>query len=294
MKPFDFLLALVVVLIWGVNFPVIEHGLGSLPPLLFTALRFLACLFPFLLFIPRRGIPWSLLLKVGLLIGVVVFGLLFLGMHMGLSAGMSSLVMQSQVLFTLVLAVFTVGERPRSQQVFGTALAFSGMAVIGMNMDSNATMAGFILVLLSGLAWSVVNIILKRAGPVNQVSLMVWSSLFPPLPLLLISLIFEQDHWITLQALDWRGVGAIFYTGILSSVVGWSIWGGLLNRYEAGRVAPLSLLVPLVGMSSSALLLGESFRPYQLLAAGLVLTGLALVLNIRMGKNRPLVMQNQG
>lgn len=272
-------LALVLVAaIWGVNFVVIKFGLANFPPLFFSALRFLFAAVPLVFLVPKPSVPWSIIIGIGLVLGVVKFSLLFVAMDVGLSAGLASLLLQSQAFFTVILAAVILRERPRPVQMLGMLVAFGGMAVIGTTVDTSFTMLGLALVLAAGLAWGCSNLLMKRAGNVDMLPLMIWVSLIPPLPMLALSWMFEGGDRIlaAVESLSWQGAGAVIYISYLTTVLGFGIWGHMIRRFGAGQVAPFSLLVPVFGMSSSALILGESFGPVRIAGALLVVLGLVL------------------
>jgi O-acetylserine/cysteine efflux transporter len=264
--------------IWGVNFVVIDVGLASLPPLLFAGLRFVAAAFPAVLFVRRPAIPWRWFPLIGLPLGVGQFGLLFIGMHMGMPAGLSSLVLQTQALFTALLAAVMLRERPRRTQAAGMAVAFAGIGLIGLSAGRGGTLFAFALCLAAAGMWGLANIGLRTAGPPDAFAFMVWVSLVPPLPLLGLSLIFEgpRADAHALAHVSLGGLGALGYIAYISTLVGFGCWGWLMRRYDAGQVAMYSLLVPPFGMSSAALFLGERITVVDAVAALLVVGGVAL------------------
>lgn len=273
-----FLLALAVVAVWGTNFVVIKLALAHMPPLLFATLRFALAVFPAILFLPRPPVPWGSLAAYGLLIGVGQFGLMFVAMHGHISPGLASLVVQTQVFFTIGMAMVLSGERLARVQVAALALATAGITVIVAHTDGSTTPLGLALMLLAALSWAGGNIVSRRAGAVNMVAYVVWSSLFavPPLALLCIAtegwpaVIAGLTHasWGTWAAAAWQAAG--------NALFGYAAWGWLLGRYPAATITPMALLVPIFGMGSSALLLGEGLPGWKLAAAALVLGGLAL------------------
>ncbi len=280
MRPVHVFSAMLVTLLWGLNFVVIRIGLDHFPPLFLLAIRFTLAALPLVFFLPRPSLPWRLILGLGLVFGVVKFALLFIALDTGLSPGLASLLLQSQAFFTLLLVAFLFREPISRLQITGVAIAFGGITLIGLTIDVGMTSLGLTLVLLSGFAWAVSNLMMKKAGQVDMLALMVWISLVPPIPLFLLSLIFEGTGAM-LQAvrdLNLTGAGAILYITYVGTVFGFTIWGRLIRLYGAGRVAPFSLLVPVFGMTSSAVFLGESFGPLRLLAALLVLAGLVLTI----------------
>ncbi len=280
MKLPHILLAVLVAAVWGFNFVVIKVGIGNFPPLLFSALRFAVAALPLAFFIPWPKVSWRLVAGIGLVLGVVKFSLLFIGMDIGVSAGLASLVLQMQAFFTVLFAWATLGEKPGGMQLAGIAVAFAGIGLIALTVDGEVTLTGLALVVAAAAAWAVSNLMMKRAGQVDMLHLMVHVSLVPPIPLFLLSLMFEgwDADLSAFQNLSPEGVGAVLYIAFAATIFGFAAWGMLIRTYGAGRIAPFSLLVPIFGMSSSALFLGEAFGPLRIAAALLVITGLVLTL----------------
>jgi len=278
MKLSDILLATIVAAIWGFNFVVIHVGINSFPPLMFSALRFILAAFPLILFLPRPDVSWKIILGIGMVLGVIKFGFLFIGMDAGLSAGLASLVLQAQAFFTVILAALIYKEWPTIGQILGIIIAFSGIGLVATTVDANATLVGLVLVLIAAFAWAISNLLMKKAGAVNMLHLMVWVCLVPPIPLIGLSLIFEgwQENMKAFAEIDVTGTGAVLYISYLATILGFAAWGRLIRKYGAGRVAPFSLLVPVFGMVSSAIFLGEQFGPTRIVAGGLVIGGLVL------------------
>ncbi|AWH88597.1 O-acetylserine/cysteine exporter [Limnobaculum parvum] len=278
----DGLLALLVVVVWGFNFVVIKMGLHNMPPLLLAGLRFMLVAFPALLFVARPKIPFRLLLGYGLTISFGQFALLFSAIKFGMPAGLASLVLQSQAFFTLIIAASVFNERLQAKQFAGIALAVIGVLVLveaSLN-GQDVTMLGFMLTLGAAFSWASGNIfnklIMQHEARPAVMSLVVWSALIPVIPFLLASALFEGPG-LMLQSLieiDTITLLSLVYLAFVATIIGYGIWGSLLGRYETWRVAPLSLLVPVVGMTSSALLLGEKLTSLQLLGAFLIMAGL--------------------
>lgn len=278
MKPSHILMLVLVAAAWGFNFVIIKLGLKDLPPILFSALRFSFAAVPLVFFIKKPQVPWRIIIGIGLVLGVVKFSLLFIGMDIGVSAGLASLLLQSQAFFTVILAMLLYGERPRPLQYAGILIAFLGMALIAGTVDQSFTLTGLALVLAAGLAWACSNMLMKKAGQVDMLQLIVWVSLIPPLPLLAISLAFEGPGRAVeaLTNMTWTGAGAVAYIAYIATIFSFAIWGQMIRRYSAAIVAPFSLLVPVFGMTSSALVLGEAFGPLRIFGAGIVVCGLIL------------------
>jgi len=278
LKPQHILILVLVAALWGFNFVVIRLGLQNFPPLLFSALRFLLAALPLAFFIRKPQVPWSLIIGIGLVLGVIKFSLLFIGMDIGLPPGLASLVLQSQAFFTVILAMTFYGERPRPLQLAGMLVAFSGIALIASSVGGSFTATGLALAIAAAIAWAFSNMLMKKAGKVEMLSLMVWVSLVPPIPLLIISLIFEgiDRDLAALANLNLSGIGAVLFVAYVATVFGFGVWGAMISRYGVATVAPFSLLVPVFGMSSAALLLGEEFGPTRIVAALLIITGLLM------------------
>lgn len=272
------LLALAVVFVWGTNFVAIKWVLEVLPPFLFAALRFAFALLPAAFFVRRPPVPWRQLAAYGVLIGAGQFGLLYLAIRADITPGLASLVVQTQVFFTIGLAIVLAGERVRAFQWLALALAAAGLAVIALHTDASTTPLGLALVLAAALSWAGGNLVARASGRVDMLGYVVWSSLFALPPLALLSLAFEGWPAIrqALAAADAATWALVLWQSLGNTLFGYAAWGWLLARHPAATVAPMALLVPVFGISASALALGEPLQPWKLGAAALVLGGLAL------------------
>lgn len=277
MNPRHVLLALAVVVVWGVNFVVIEVGLEGFPPLLFSALRFFFAAVPAIFLLGAPRVAWRYVIAVGLALGVAKFGLLFIAMDHGVPAGLASLVLQCQVIFTLLFAVLVLGERPRRAQLAGIAIATAGMVVILFDQGLSAPVGALALVIVAGACWGVSNTVTRHAKPQDTLRFMVWVSAVAVLPLLLLSLLTEGagNDLDALRNISLTGVGAIAYLAFMATLFGFGVWGFLLRVYDASTVAPFSLLVPVVGMGAAWVLRGEAVGLQQAIAAVLIIGGMA-------------------
>ena len=281
----DWAKALVVVVVWGLNFVVMKWGLATLSPLVLCALRFLAASLPFLLFVrPPRHLSWGVMAAYGLVQGVGQFGLLFTGMQLGMPAGMSSVVLQTQAFITMLMAAALLGETPHRWQWLGLCIAIGGLVFIGAAHGDGAsgmTLAGFLLTVGAAAMWAGSNLLTRvaaRQGPYEPVSFIVWSSVFPIVPLLLLACVVEGTEAVVqqLRGLGGRELGVVAYLALLSTLLGYGLWTRLLQRYAASTVAPLSLLVPVVGLLSAMLLLGERPTAWQWMGTLGVLAGMVI------------------
>ncbi len=272
------LLALLTVTIWGCNFVAIKVALHDLPPLLLCALRFLFVSLPLVFFLPRPAVTGRQLLTYGLAMFGLQFGFTFLGMQLGVSAGLASVMLQLQVFVTLALSAVFLRERVSLPQIAGTLIAVAGFAVVALHSGGEVSLAGLACVLFAACSWAYGNFMSRRLGKVNPLALVAWGGLVVPLPMGVASLVFEGPARIG-GSLAHTGVPAMFALAFIvyvSTHVGYSLWSWLLARHAASAITPFALLVPVFGMLSSALLLGESLPGWKLEAAGLVLAGLTV------------------
>ena len=274
----QFFALLLVVIIWGANFTVIKLGLGEMPPILLSSLRFAFAALPAVFFLPKPKCHWKYVVGFGVVLGCIKFSLLFLGMDLGLSAGISSLVLQLQAFFTVILGFFVLGEKIGPHRIVAMIVAFGGVGVLLLVSDGSITAIGLTLVIAAAAAWGVANIIVKQAGSVQMLSFVVWASLVPPIPLAILSFLTEDRASLSLftDQISWIGIGSVLYLAYPVTLLGFAIWGRLLSTLPVGLVAPFSLLVPIVGMATSALVLGEDFGPIKIVSAVLVMTGLLI------------------
>lgn len=275
MSPKDLLLALVVIVAWGLNFVVIRVGLDGLPPMLLGALRFVLAALPVFL-VRRPNLPWRWLIAYGATISLGQFVFLFEAMANGMPAGLASLVLQSQAFFTLAFAALFLGERMRGASVLGLLIAGGGLLLIGLQTGHSTSLLGIVLTLVAASMWAMGNVLTRKFGKINLMGLVISGSLIPPVPFFLLSLWLEGPQRIehALLNIGTSSILALLYLALVATLLGYGLWSRLLSRYPAGQVAPFSLLVPVVGLSSSAWLLGERLSTLQWVGAALVMLGL--------------------
>lgn len=274
------LLALLVVSIWGFNFVVIKLSVEALPPVLAAALRFAAAAFPAVLFVRPPKAPFWIVAGFGLSFGFALYAFLNLSIAWGMPAGLSSIVLQCQAFFTMMLAFLLLGERPSRFQIMGAAVAFGGIAVIASARIEGAGLLPLSLTLLAAVSWGLANVLTKKAGRVDALAFTVWGSLAAPVPLLVLSLLIEG--WPAVSAaiagFSWADAGLIAFLAYPATLLGGAIWSWLLGRHPASVVAPFTLLVPITGLASGYLVLGEVIAPVEIAGALLVIAGLVITL----------------
>lgn len=273
------LLALLVAIFWGFNFVVIKVGLKDIPPFTFVFLRYIFASLPLIFFVKRPNISVKLLITIGLTIGFIKFSFLFIGMYLGIAAGISSLMLQSQAFFTILLSVFFFNHNLTSRQIQGMVIAFLGIACIGAQMQLEATLLGLLCILCAALSWSVSNILVNKAGPLDSFALIVWTSLVPPLPLLGMIFYFEggiESFVKVWQNVDGTSFSCVLYIAWVATLVGGTMWAKLMKLYSPCVVAPYSLLIPIFAFASSWLVLGETLSIPTLIGSIVVFIGLGI------------------
>lgn len=285
-------LALLVVLIWGVNFVAIDIGLKDVPPLLFVAMRFVLVAIPAIFFVKRPGIGWRQVLLVGAFLSFGQFVLLYLALALGLPPGLSSLLAQTQIVFTVVVSSLLLREHPSRRQVIGILIGMSGLAVVVIGHSYASPWLPVLVALSSALSWAIGNVLARRARASSGLSLVVWSALVVPVPAFGLALLLNGAP-VVLSALAHLSLAAILstvYTAVFASLVGYTIWNSLLTRYPTSAVVPFTLLVPIVGIATAAIVFHEQPALTELIGGAIMLGGLAVaVLRFSKDTSNPVV-----
>lgn len=299
MSPKHSLLAVLVAVVWGVNFVVIDEGLAGVPPLLLVAIRFTFVALPLVFFVPRPTSGWRTVLAIGGFMSLGQFSLLYLGMHLGMPAGLASLVLQAQVVFTMVIARLALGERSTRRQIAGALVGMVGLAVVAVAHGANAPVVPLLVTLAAGLSWAIGNVVSRRARVTSGLSLVVWSALVVPVPALALSLALDGPDRVghTVAHLPAAAVLSTLYTVLGASLLGYVVWNSLLARYPAGAVVPYVLLVPPVGILAAWLVEGEQPTTLELVGGTVMLAGVAAATITRRSGRRggdPAVQESSG
>lgn len=286
----DLIAALVVVLIWGVNFVVMKWGLRTFTPFQLGAARYVFAALPLVLLVRPPSVRWRWMLLYGLCQGVGQFGMVFLALRLGMTAALASVLLQTQVFFTALWAFLLLHERPGRPLVIGMGLAAVGLLCFGMHFTApgasagGVTLAGVALTLVGSACWAASNIVARLAQQespgYDPLAFVGWSCLVPIAPFVALSALADPDagRWLqasTWAAVPWSGWAAAMFLGWVATIVGYGLWTRLLTRHPANRVAPFSLGVPVVGLTAGMLALGEVLTPWQW--AGVAFVVLALV-----------------
>lgn len=277
------LLALLVVLIWGINFLAIEAGLDHVPPLLFLAVRFALVCVPAVFFVRPPRIRWWKVALVGLFLSLGQFSFLYLALAIGMPAGLASLVLQAQVVFTVLASTLVLRERPTARGWVGIAVGIAGLALVAIDRSTTSlALVPLLVTLVAALSWGIGNTVSRWSGPSggSALSLVVWSGIVVPIPAFALSLVVDGPTAVG------AGIAAFtqspapilstLYTVVLGSLVGYTIWNSLLSRYPAARVAPFTLLVPVVGILAAWVVLHEAPSVLELVGGAIMVAGLAI------------------
>ena len=271
------LLAVLVMVIWGANFVVIDEGLADVPPLLFLSFRFFLVAFPLVFFIPRPKASWRAVVAVGAFMSLGQFGLLYIALDLGMPSGLASLILQAHVILTIVIATVVLRESPSRRQVIGAAIGTVGLLVVVIAHGATAPVLPVIVMLGAALSWATGNVVARSAGVASGLSLVVWSALIVPVPALLLSLMVDGGDEVgrAVTHLSAVAIGSTAYTAIGASLIGYGIWNSLLARHPASAVVPFVLLVPAVGIFAAWLVQDEVPTALELVGGLVMLVGVA-------------------
>ncbi len=277
MTPRHTLLALLVALIWGLNFVAIDFGLVDVPPLVFLALRFLLVSIPAVFFIKPPAIGWRNILAIGAFLSFGQFTLLYLALAIGMPAGLASLLLQTQIIFSVLISAIVLREKPTRRQLGGTIIGMIGLAVVIIGVGTSVPWLPLVVLLAAALSWAIGNVLSRRAKAASGLSLVVWSGLIVPLPSLALALIVDSPA-VVLYAVTHLSLAAILstvYTAVAASLIAYGIWNTLLAKYPTSAVVPFTLLVPVIGIVAAWAVQGETPTVSQLVGGAIMLGGLA-------------------
>ena len=271
------LLAVLVMVIWGANFVVIDEGLADVPPLLFLAMRFTLVALPLVFFVPRPAETWRVVVAIGAFMSLGQFSFLYLALDLGMPAGLASLLLQAQVILTIVFASAVLRERPTRRQIFGASIGTAGLLTVVIAHGATAPVLPALVVLGAAISWAIGNVISRAAGVASGFSLVVWSALVVPLPALGLSLVVDGGDEVgrALTHLSWVAIGSTAYTALGASLLGYAIWNNLLARYPASAVVPFVLLVPVIGIGAAWIVQNEVPTVLEVVGGAVMLAGVA-------------------
>ena len=277
----EHLLAIAVVLMWGFNFVVIRWGVEDVHPMTMTLLRFLLTAIPMVFIVKKPDIAMRYVITYGVLFGTGVWGLANLAVFLGTPAGMASLLLQMSPFLTVLAAVVVFKETLKRKQISGIIIALLGFITICLFKSDSLSYLGLGLMLMAAIFWTLCNIIIKIAKPKDVISFTVWSSLFVPVPILLLSVVYALFYGVEFNTLvqvpNLKGWISIIFQALVVTLFGYAVWTRLISEHGLSKVTPYSLLVPISGLFFGWLLYGEVLSVIELIGSGLVLLGLILL-----------------
>lgn len=278
----DLFAGVLVTVVWGCNFSVIELGLMYLDPFALTLLRFTFCAIPLVFFVRKpKGISYATLALHGTLFGAGLWWVVNLAIHEGLSAGLSSIFLQFSSFFTIILSAIFLRERINSAHIAGISASCSGLILALCSSSEQSTLTGILLILLAALSWSFCNLIVKINKPHDMLAFIIWSSLFSTLAIFLLTITWKGIDPIKSLAshMTWSAAFSILFQSFVTTILGYMIWNNLMKKYPTTVVAPLSFLVPVSGILTSVIFFEERLSSLQLIALTLVLVGISIFVN---------------
>jgi O-acetylserine/cysteine efflux transporter len=279
----DSSLAALVATIWGFNFVAIDWGMTGVPPLLFLAIRFVVVIFPAVFFVPRPAVPWRTVVLVGTFMSLGQFSLLYVSIDAGMPPGLAALVLQAQVIFTVVIAAGALRELPTAAQVVGVLVGSAGLVVVALGRGGSTPLVALLLCLGAALSWGVGNVLSRASGAAGGLSLTVWSALVVPVPALALSVLLDGPGEVgsAIAGFSWHAALATLYTAVLASLLGYGIFNTLLGRNQPSAVVPWVLLAPVVAMAAAWWLLGDRPNTAELAGGVVMLVGVLVALRPR-------------
>ena len=281
MKNKHIMMAIFIVFLWGLNFVALKTTVTYLPPIFSAAFRFLLISIPWIFIFKKPKIPVFQFITIPLTLGVFQYSLLYYGMSMGLSSGLSAVVLQTQSFFSVFISSVLMKEKLKSREIIGLIVGATGVLILFLLNDGDFKFESVLIILIAAISWGIANIQLKELGDINMVSFLIWMSPIASILLFIISYIFEFDDIknIEVTKIELKVIISVLYTAYLSMVVGFTLWQHLLNKYNSVRVTPFGLLVPITGSLFGYLFLGEILEWYQVLSGMIIISGLMLIIN---------------
>jgi O-acetylserine/cysteine efflux transporter len=279
MKPADVCIAVMVAVIWGLAFVASRIALDEFSPELMTTLRFAIAALP-CLFLRKPGVSWLLLIAISFTLFLGQFLAQAFAIAHGVPVGLSSVIVQSQALFTIALAAIIFGELPTRMQTTGIGIATIGLLMICGTVGYDFSVGAFAIIMICPISFAIGNLLLRRAQDVRMFDLFAWLCLVAAVPLLALTLITNgpEPTWHALAHMSLTGLVCMLILGGISTSIAYWLWGRLLRDYTAAQVVPFALLVPFVGSAASSIVFGETFGPLRLAGMVTVVGGIAVML----------------
>tara|TARA_B100000959_G_scaffold287448_1_gene372326 strand:+ start:6888 stop:7751 length:864 start_codon:yes stop_codon:yes gene_type:complete len=273
------LMAFFIVVLWGLNFVALKIAVLSLPPIFLAGLRFFLISIPWIFFVEKPKVSKKQFFTLPITLGVLQYSLLYYGMSTGLSAGLSAVILQTQSFFTVIMSTILIKEKPRLNETFGLFIGMLGVIILLINNDGDFKIEAVLIILAAAISWGIANIQLKNLGNVNMISFLIWISPFAAILLFIISFTLEYDSVLKIDFMniEIKVFLSIFYTAYLSTVIGFTMWQYLLNKYKSIQITPYGLLVPVTGSIFGYIILNEVLEIYQIISGIIIIIGLMVI-----------------
>jgi len=288
MKPADICIAVLVAVIWGLAFVASRIALDEFSPELMTTLRFAIAALP-CLFVRKPEVSWPLLIAISFTLFLGQFLAQAFAIARGVPVGLSSVIVQSQALFTIAFAALVFRELPTPMQTVGIGIATAGLLMICGTVGYDFSISAFAVLMICPISFAIGNLLLRRANDVRMFDLFAWLCLVAALPLSALTLLGDgpQPTWQALAHASLTGIICMLCLGGISTSIAYWLWGRLLRDYPAAQVVPFALLVPFVGAAASSIVFGEKFGPLRLAGMVTVIGGIAVMLLTKRPKILP-------
>jgi O-acetylserine/cysteine efflux transporter len=282
MKPADVCVAILVAVIWGLAFIASRIALDEFSPELMTTLRFAIAAIP-CLFLRRPDVSWPLLVAISFTLFLGQFLAQAFAIAHGVPVGLTSVIVQSQALFTIAFAAVLFSERPTRTQTIGIGIATVGLLMICGTVGYDFSVGAFAVLMISPVSFAVGNLLLRRAQKVRMFDLFAWLCLAAAVPLFALTVVTNgpQPTWFALTHMSLAALACMLFLGGIATSIAYWLWGRLLRDYPAAQVVPFALLVPFVGSAASSIVFGETFGPLRLAGMLTVIGGIAVMLLAR-------------
>ncbi|EKO3438719.1 EamA family transporter [Vibrio fluvialis] len=276
----DLLLIISVMAIWGFNFSMIKLGVSEMDPLLIAAARFFCATFPIIFFVRKPNVQWRYLMAYGLVFGTGIWGMASCSITFGLSSGMASVLLQTDVLTTVLVGVLLYKEVISARMAAGIVVSVVGLVVSIIYTNGNVTLAGVVFIMISAICWPLAGVIVRKSGTRSAFAFNIWGMLFAPLPLVALSV--GMNGWDVLSTTyqQWNSNAwiSVLFQAYPTTVFGYWVWNKMVLKYPMSQLAPMTLLVSVFALLSGYAIYDEQLSLAQWVSCSTFLLGIGLVL----------------
>ena len=279
----DLILAISIPTLWGFGFTVTKLGMQELSPMLINGLRWgltglvLVWWFP----IPRKYFAQIILIS---FIGCTVqYSLTYSGLNL-INASSAVLLIQTEVPFGVLVAYFYLKEKPKLKNLLGILIAFLGLLILAGAPSLEGKYIGILLLLSGTFTWSLGQVIAKNVSEkINGICLTAWIGVLSGPQLIIGSQFIEGDVYNKILSASFETWIIVLYLGLMMNCLGYSAWYYVLGKYEVNKIMPIMLLIPVTGLITTIVLLGERPEINTYIGGLIIIFGVSLIL---LGKNK--------